>query len=75
MMLVVTIVMARMTRNEEAQICLADSSSHMKMEQDAIAAKISKMRPIRLATLGLAAVMTAVVVGYYAFDVLKQFGL
>ena len=73
LMLVVTIVAARMTRNEEAQICLADSSNHMKSEQDAIAAKISKIRPVKRATLGLVSLMTAVVVFYYVFDVFHQF--
>jgi hypothetical protein len=72
LMLGVTIIASRMTRNEEAQIFLADSSSHVKSEQDAITAKINKIRPIKRATLGLVGLMTLVVAGYYVLDVVRQ---
>jgi len=74
LMIGVSIFAARLSRNEEAQICLADSSNHMKSEQDEIAAKISKIRPIRMATYGFVGLMTAVVVCYYLLDVMHQFG-
>jgi hypothetical protein len=70
----VSIFAARVGRNEEAQIFLADSSSHVKSEQDAIAARVGKLRPVKLASLGILGVMTVVVASYYVLDVLKQFG-
>jgi hypothetical protein len=71
----VSILAARLTRYEGVQIILADSSSHVKSEQDAIAARVSKIRPLRLTSLGLAGVMTAFVVGYYLLDLAHRFGL
>jgi len=73
LMVGVSIVAARLTRNEEAQIFLADSSSHVKSEQDAIKARMSKIRPFRLTTLGLVGAMTVIVVSYYIVDVIRQF--
>lgn len=69
----VSVFAARAGRNEEAQIFLADSSSHSKSEQDAIAARVGKLRPVKLTSLGILGVMTVVVVGYYVLDVVKQF--
>jgi multidrug efflux pump subunit AcrB len=69
----VSIVAAAVGRNEEAQIFLADSSNHERSEQAAIAAKVSKMRPLKMTSLGILGVMTLLVVGYYVVDVFKQF--
>lgn len=69
----VTIFAARLGRNEEAQICLADSSSRLKSDQDAIAARVGKIRPWKRISLALVGVMTVVVVGYYIIDILHQF--
>ncbi len=70
----VSIFAARLGRNEEAQIFLAESSNQEKLEQDAIAAKVSKIRPLKVTSLGILGVMTLLVVGYYVVDVFKQFG-
>jgi hypothetical protein len=72
-MAVVGIYAARVGRYEESQLFLADSSSHEKSEQDAIAARLSRIRPLRLSTLGLAGVMTLLVVAYYVRDSFHQF--
>jgi hypothetical protein len=69
----VTIFAARLGRNEEAQICLADSSSRVQTEQDAIVARVNKIRPVKMAALGIVGVMTAIVVVYYVFDIFHQF--
>lgn len=69
----VSIFAARLGRNEEAQIFLADSSRQEELEQDAIAARVSKIRPVKLASLGILGAMTALVVCYYLVDVVKQF--
>ena len=64
---------ARVGRNEEAQIYLAESSNRVKSDQDAILARVSKIRPVKRAALALVGVMTLVVVGYYLFDIFHQF--
>ena len=74
LMLGVTILSARLGRNEEAQIFLADSSNTAKSEQDAILARVNKIRPLRKTTLVLVGLMTVVVIGYYVLDVFHQFG-
>ncbi|MGA2753867.1 MAG: hypothetical protein ABSE53_08865 [Terracidiphilus sp.] len=69
----VSIFAARLGRNEEAQIFLADSSSHVKSEQDAILARVNKIRPVKMTALGIMGVMTVIVVVYYVIDILHQF--
>jgi hypothetical protein len=69
----VSIFAARLGRNEEAQIFLADSSSHVKSEQDAILARVNKIRPVKMTALGIAGVMTVIVVVYYLVDIFHQF--
>ena len=72
-MAVVTMYAARVGRNEEAQIFLAESSSRVKSDQDAIQARVSKIRPVKMAALGIVGLMTVIVVGYYLFDIFHQF--
>ena len=69
----VSIFAARLGRNEEAQIFLADSSGHVKSEQDAILARVNKIRPVKMTALGIAGVMTVIVVVYYLVDIFHQF--
>jgi hypothetical protein len=69
----VSIFAARLGRNEEAQIFLADSSSHVKSEQDAILARVNKIRPVKMTAVGIVGVMTVIVVVYYVIDILHQF--
>ncbi len=73
-MAAVTMIAARLGRNEEDQVMLAESSSRMKSDQDAIAARVSKIRPVKMTSLGLAGLMTVIVVGYYLLDIAHQFG-
>ena len=73
LMAVVGIYASRVGRYEESQLFLADSSSHAKTEQDVIAARMSRIRPLRLSTLGLAGLMTLLIVAYYLRDVFHWF--
>jgi hypothetical protein len=70
---VVGIFASRVGRYEESQLFLAESSRHAKSEQDAIAARLSRIRPLRLSTLALAGLMTLLVVAYYVLDSFHQF--
>jgi hypothetical protein len=69
----VTIFAARVGRNEEAQICLAESSNRVKSDQDAIMERVNKIRPVKKAALMLVGVMTVIVVAYYLYDIFHQF--
>jgi len=73
LMAAVSIYAARLGRNEEDQLFLADSSSNVKSEQDAIAARLNKIQPLKRTVLALAAVMTLLVLVYYVLDAVKQF--
>jgi hypothetical protein len=70
---VVGIFASRAGRYEESQLFLAESSSHAKSEQDAIAARLSRIRPLRRSTLALAGLMTLLLVAYYVLDSFHQF--
>jgi hypothetical protein len=69
----VSIFAARLGRNEEAQIYLADSSNRVKSDQDAILARVNKFRPVKMTALWIAGAMTAIVLVYYLFDIFHQF--
>ena len=69
----VSLYAARLGRNEESQIFLADSSSHERTEQEAIAARIGRIQPVKKAVLVLAGLMTLLILAYYVLDALRQF--
>lgn len=71
-MAVVSLYSSRITRNEEDQIFLTDSSSHAKSEQNAIAARVGKIQPVRRTAFVFAGAMTIVVLGYYVLDMIHQ---
>jgi len=73
LMAVVNIYASRVGRYEESQLFLAPSSSRAKSEQDAIAARLRRIRPFSRSTLGLAGLMTLLVVAYYLFDSFHRF--
>ena len=70
----VSLYAARLGRNEESQIFLAESSSHERTEQEAIAARIGKIQPLKHVVLALAGLMTLLIVAYYVIDAFRQFG-
>jgi hypothetical protein len=71
-MVVVSIYASRLGKNEEDQLFLAESSSHAKLEQDAIASKVGRIAPVKRTALMLVGAMTLLVVAYYVFDAVKQ---
>jgi hypothetical protein len=71
--IVVKIFTGRVARDEESQIFLGDAMLQEKSAQAAIAAKVNKIEPVRKATLVLVGLATVFVVGYYLFDIYRQF--
>ena len=70
----VSLYAARLGRNEESQIFLADSSSHEKTEQEAIATQIGRIQPLKHAVMAAAGLMTLLILAYYILDAVRQFG-
>jgi len=64
---------SRLTRDEEDQIFLDDSFSHVESAQAAITAKVQKIEPLVKTSLWLAGAATVLVMGYYAWDIFNQF--
>jgi divalent metal cation (Fe/Co/Zn/Cd) transporter len=69
----VSLYAARLGRNEESQIFLADSSSHEKSEQEEIVARMGRIQPLKRSVLALAGLMTLLILAYYILDVFRQF--
>ena len=67
------VYVSRTSRNEDDQLVLQASSDHVRLEQEAIMAHLEKTKPVSRALLGLLAVMTLYVVGYYVLDIVHQF--
>lgn len=63
----------RMSRNEDDQLALQDSSAHLRQEQEAIAARLEGARPVGRAILAVFGAMTIYVAGYYVLDMVRQF--
>jgi len=73
LMAVISLYASRLAKNEEDQLFLADSSSHERTEQAAIAGRLEKVQPLKKVSLWLVGAATLIVVVYYVFDVIHQF--
>ncbi len=71
--IVVKIFTGRLARDEDSQIFLGDSMQQEKSAQAEIVAKVNKVEPVRKATLALVGLATVFVIGYYLFDIYRQF--
>lgn len=67
------VYVSRMSRNEDDQIVLQDSFSHLREEQAAMMVRLQRAKPVGNAILALLGAMTFYVVGYYALDMIRQF--
>jgi hypothetical protein len=57
----------RLTRDEEGQIFLDEAFDHEKAAQAEIVKKVNRVEPLVHVSLGLTALMTLVMIGYYAW--------
>jgi hypothetical protein len=69
----VNLYQSRLARDEEDQIFLSEGFQEERSAQAAIAEKVSKVEPMKRLALWLVGAMTLFVVGYYIFDVIRQF--
>ena len=73
LLIVVNLYQSSLARNEEDQIFLSEGFAQEKSAQAAIADKVAKVQPFKKIALGLVGAMTLFVVGYYIFDIIRQF--
>ena len=73
LMAAVSLYSSHLAKYEEDQLFLDDSFNHVKAEQDAILAKLSRIAPFKHAAMALAGAVTLFVVGYYIVNMVQQF--
>jgi len=71
--IIVKIYVMGLSRDEDDQLVLQDSTSHVKAEQSIIIARLNQIEPIQKTLLWAVIGMTVVVVGYYTYDMIRQF--
>jgi len=64
---------SRISRYEENQLILDESSSQLKTEQDAITGRLNKFRPVQMTTTWVLGAGTLFVAAYYIHDMISQF--
>ncbi len=73
LLLVLLLYRSNLTRYEEDQIFLDESSEHQNREQQALLKKVNQVTPlVRIVTV-CTCVMTAAILGVYVWDAVKQF--
>lgn len=66
---------ANLVRGEEDQIFLDDAFNHIKAEQAALVAKVTRVEPWVRTAEWMFAAMSAIVIVYYLRDTLMQFNI
>jgi hypothetical protein len=61
------------TRYEDDQLFLDDISERQHKENDAIIAKLAKIQPFLKVFTGVTSILTAAIIGIYAWDAIKTF--
>ena len=61
------------TRYEDDQLFLDDTSERQHKENDAIISKLNKIQPFLKVFTGVTSVLTATLIGLYAWDAFKTF--
>jgi hypothetical protein len=64
---------ASLSRNEDDQIALSQSSINLQSEQAAIAGRVQKLEPFKKMSYVLLGLLTLSVIIYFAFDIYRQF--
>ncbi len=64
---------SRLSRDEDDQLILQDSSGILKAEQAVILGKINRFKPIQAASTWALGAGTLLVVAYYIHDMINQF--
>lgn len=62
-----------LTRDEDDQIYLDEAFQHEKAAQEAIVAKVNKIEPALRGSLWAVAAVSAIIVVYYAWQLISEF--
>jgi hypothetical protein len=63
------------SRYEDDQLFLDDISDRQHRENDAIIRKLNKLQPVVRALTGVTTILTATIIGLYAWDAIKLFSM
>jgi hypothetical protein len=63
------------TRYEDDQLFLDDISERQHKENDAIIRKLAKIQPFLKVFTGVTSILTATIIGLYAWDAIKTFNM
>jgi hypothetical protein len=63
------------TRYEDDQLFLDDVNERQHQENDAIIRKLNKIQPFLRVCTGVTSVLTAAIIGLYAWDAFKAFNM
>lgn len=74
-LLALLVYRSNLTRYEEDQLFLDDSSEHQHKEQESILKKVNRIQPFVRAFTVTTCVMTVAIVGFYVYDAIKQFNM
>lgn len=72
-LLILLLYRGTITRYEEDQLFLDDSSDLQHRENDAILRKLAKIQPFLRVFTGVTSILTAAIIGIYAWDAIKTF--
>jgi hypothetical protein len=75
--LLLTLLLYRgtITRYEDDQLFLDDISERQHQENDAIIRKLAKIQPFLKGLTGVTTILTATIIGLYAWDAIKTFSM
>jgi hypothetical protein len=72
-LLILLLYRGTITRYEDDQLFLDDISDRQHRENDAILRKLAKIQPILRVFTGVTSILTAAIIGIYAWDAIKTF--
>jgi len=72
-LLVLLLYRGTITRYEEDQLFLDDITERQHKEHDALCRKLARIQPILKVFTGVTTILTATIIGLYAWDAIKLF--
>ena len=73
LLLVLLIYRSNLTRYEEDQVFLEESSENHNQDNQALLKKVNRVAPLVKVVTVCTCVMTATILGFYVWDAVKQF--
>ncbi|HVJ09132.1 MAG TPA: hypothetical protein VM554_12190 [Acidisarcina sp.] len=73
LLLILLLYRSNLTRYEEDQVFLDESSEHHNQDNQALLRKVNRVTPLVKIVTVCTCVMTAAILGFYVWDAVKQF--